>query len=47
MQFTTTTTTGLERRIEVTIPHTRVAGDVQRRLREIARTGVAALSRGA
>ena len=38
MQFTTTTTTGLERRIEVTIPHTRVAGDVQRRLREIART---------
>lgn len=38
MQFTMTTTTGLERRIEVTIPHTRVAGDVQRKLQEIART---------
>ena len=33
MQFTMTTTSGLERRIEVAIPHTRVAGEVERRLR--------------
>ena len=38
MQFTITTTSGLERKIEIVIPHTRVAGEVQRRLREIART---------
>ena len=38
MQFTVTTTTGLERRLEVAIPHTRVAGEVERRLREVSRT---------
>jgi trigger factor len=38
MQFSVTTTTGLERRIEVAIPHTRVAGEVERRLRELSRT---------
>jgi trigger factor len=38
MQFTVTTTTGLERRLEVAIPHTRVAGEVERRLRELSRT---------
>jgi trigger factor len=38
MQFTVNTTTGLERRIEVEIPHTRVAGEVERRLRELSRT---------
>ncbi|MEN9704714.1 MAG: hypothetical protein RLZZ393_593 [Pseudomonadota bacterium] len=38
MQFTVTTTTGLERRLEVAIPHARVAGEVESRLREYART---------
>jgi trigger factor len=38
MQFTVTTTQGLERRIEVEIPHTRVAGEVDRRLRDLTRT---------
>lgn len=38
MQFTVTNTTGLERRIEVQIPHARVAGEVERRLRELSRT---------
>jgi trigger factor len=38
MQFTVKTTQGLERRIEVMIPHTRVAGEVDRRLRELSRT---------
>jgi trigger factor len=38
MQFTVKTTQGLERRIEVVIPHTRVAGEVDRRLRELSRT---------
>jgi trigger factor len=38
MQFTLTTTGGLERRIEVAIPHTRVAGEVERRLRDLSRT---------
>ena len=38
MQFTVKTTTGLERRIEVEIPHTRVAGEVDRRLRDLSRT---------
>ncbi len=38
MQFTVTTTTGLERRLEVAIPHSRVAGEVERRLRELSRT---------
>lgn len=38
MQFTVTTTTGLERRLEVAIPHTRVSGEVERRLRELSRT---------
>ncbi len=38
MQFTVTTTAGLERRIEVEIPHTRVAGEVDRRLRDLSRT---------
>jgi len=38
MQFSVTTTTGLERRIEVAIPHTRVSGEVERRLRELSRT---------
>ena len=38
MQFTVTTTEGLGRRIEVQIPNTRVAGEVDRRLRELSRT---------
>lgn len=38
MQFTVNTTTGLERRIEVQIPQERVAGEVERRLRELSRT---------
>ena len=38
MQFTVNTTSGLERRIEVQIPHARVAGEVERRLRELSRT---------
>ncbi len=38
MQFTLTTTSGLERRIEVQIPHTRVAGEVERRLRDLTKT---------
>lgn len=38
MQFTVKTTQGLERRIEVLIPHTRVAGEVDRRLRNLSRT---------
>jgi trigger factor len=38
MQFTVKTTAGLERRIEVQIPHTRVAGEVDRRLRDLSRT---------
>ena len=38
MQFTVKTTTGLERRIEMEIPATRVAGEVDRRLRELSRT---------
>ena len=38
MQFTLKTTQGLERRIEVAIPHTRVAGEVDRRLRDLSRT---------
>jgi trigger factor len=38
MQFTVKTTQGLERRIEVLIPHTRVAGEVDRRLRDLTRT---------
>jgi len=38
MQFTVNTTSGLERRIEVQIPQTRVAGEVDRRLRELSRT---------
>ncbi len=38
MQFTVNTTTGLERRIEVQIPHARVAGEVERRLRDLSRT---------
>ncbi len=38
MQFTVKTTAGLERRIEVEIPHTRVAGEVDRRLRDLSRT---------
>lgn len=38
MQFTVKTTEGLERRIEVQIPHTRVAGEVDRRLRDLSRT---------
>jgi trigger factor len=38
MQFTVKTTQGLERSIEVMIPHTRVAGEVDRRLRELSRT---------
>ncbi|MGC4028262.1 MAG: trigger factor [Steroidobacteraceae bacterium] len=38
MQFTLTTTSGLERRIEMQIPHTRVAGEVERRLRDLSRT---------
>ena len=38
MQFTVNTTSGLERRIEVQIPHARVAGEVERRLRDLSRT---------
>ena len=38
MQFTVTTTAGLGRRIEVEIPHTRVAGEVDRRLRDLSKT---------
>jgi trigger factor len=38
MQFTVTNTSGLGRRIEVEIPHTRVAGEVDRRLRDLSRT---------
>jgi trigger factor len=38
MQFTLKTTTGLERRMEVQVPHTRVAGEVDRRLRDLSRT---------
>ncbi|RYG15852.1 trigger factor family protein, partial [bacterium] len=38
MQFTLSPGNGLERRLEVAIPHTRVAGQVERRLREISRT---------
>jgi trigger factor len=38
MQFTLTNTSGLGRRIEVEIPNTRVAGEVDRRLRDLSRT---------
>jgi trigger factor len=38
MQFTVHTTQGLERRIEVPVPRTRVAGEVERRLRDLSRT---------
>jgi trigger factor len=38
MQFTVTNTSDLGRRIEVEIPHTRVAGEVDRRLRDLSRT---------
>jgi trigger factor len=38
MQFTVNTTSGLERRIEVQIPEARVAGEVDRRLRDLSRT---------
>ncbi len=38
MQFSVSTGAGLERRIEVAIPHTRVSGQVERRLRELSRT---------
>src|SRR4249920_3867400 len=38
MQFTVTNTSGLGRRIEVEIPNTRVAGEVDRRLRDLSRT---------
>src|SRR5690606_27887228 len=38
MQFTVQTTQGLERRIEIEVPHTRVAGEVERRLRDLSRT---------
>jgi trigger factor len=38
MQFTLSTGNGLERRIEVAIPHTKVSGQVERRLRELSRT---------
>jgi trigger factor len=38
MQFTVETTQGLERRIEVQVPRTRVAGEVDRRLRDLSRT---------
>ncbi|HTQ35482.1 MAG TPA: trigger factor [Steroidobacteraceae bacterium] len=38
MQFTVNTTTGLERRIEVEIPEAQVAGEVERRLRDLSRT---------
>lgn len=38
MQFTVSTTNGLERRIEVQIPLERVSGEVDRRLRDLSRT---------
>jgi trigger factor len=38
MQFTVKNTSDLGRRIEVEIPHTRVAGEVDRRLRDLSRT---------
>jgi trigger factor len=38
MQFTLSSGEGLQRRIEVAIPHTRVAGQVDRKLRELSRT---------
>jgi trigger factor len=38
MQFTVKTTAGLERRIEVEIPQSRVAGEVDRRLKDLSRT---------
>ncbi len=38
MQHTLSTGNGLERRIEVAIPHTKVSGQVERRLRELSRT---------
>ena len=38
MQFTVKSTGSLERRIEVQIPRTRVAGEVDRRLRDLSRT---------
>src|SRR6187399_2128507 len=38
MQFTVQTTSGLERRIEVQVPRTRVTGEVDRRLRDLSRT---------
>ena len=38
MQFTVITTPGLERPIEVQIPSTRVAGEVDRRLRDLTKT---------
>jgi trigger factor len=38
MQFTVSAGEGLTRRIEVAIPHTRVAGQVDRKLRELSRT---------
>jgi trigger factor len=38
MQFTVKNTSDLGRRIEVEIPNTRVAGEVDRRLRELSRT---------
>ncbi|MFM1886028.1 MAG: hypothetical protein RL026_1185 [Pseudomonadota bacterium] len=38
MQVTVTNTSGLERRIEITLPSTRVAGEVERRLRDYSRT---------
>jgi trigger factor len=38
MQFTVHTTQGLERRIEIQVPRTRVAGEVERRLRDLSRT---------
>lgn len=38
MQFTVTNTSDLGRRIEVEIPNTRVAGEVDRRLRDLSRT---------
>src|SRR5262245_60270441 len=38
MQFTVKTTEGLERRIEVQIPRTRVTGEIDRRLRDLSKT---------
>ena len=38
MQFTVQSTGGLGRRIEVEVPRTRVAGEVDRRLRDLSRT---------